>query len=171
MFQVSMRVNKKWQKHNKELQAPKAFAGLEERLRALRNQYVLAGYFKEQGNHSPSTDGSEIPYTTLMAIHEFGVSSHGDWPARPVMGITFNLVKMDFGNKLAPKVREYLSGAISKGQLLKEFGLEVSWKADRVFGNPSFLTVTANPTPMVLTEELANAFSWKTSVDNYLQKV
>lgn len=171
MFKVSLRANKKWQKHNQTLSAPGVFSDLEERLKGLRNQSVVAGYFKEQGYHTPGEDGEKILYTTLMAIHEFGVSSHGNWPARPVMGITFNLVRLDFKNKLAPKVFDYLDGKITKGQLLNEFGKEVSWKADRVFGNPSYLQVTFNPTPLVMTEELMNAFSWKTTVDNYLQKV
>ena len=136
-------------------------ANLVKKLKTLHKQKVEFGYFEEQGYHSEA----EMPYTMLMRIHEYG---EGTLASRPVLQNLSNQMSAR-GGSFRTTLKNELCQFITKDNytaitLLNELGAWGVHKAHRIFGNPAYLLVTYNPTPLVDTGELAENFAWKVSL-------
>ena len=130
---------------------------------------VKSGYFKESGKHSEAL----MPYGHLMYLHEFGFH---DYPDRPVRNITMASLDKSF---VMREIKEYLRGKQRIGNLLDHVGWKITTTARGVFGNPDLLEhnsaitirMKGTNTPLVDNGELRNAWSWKTTVENYLKNI
>lgn len=156
LFKATMKSRKKGSRS--------AMAMLKKKLERLQGEKVYAGYFAEQGEHSTA----EMTYPELMMLHEFGM----DVPPRPAMRLTAH----DLRNKMTTTgigndaMSKYISGEIYLRGLLDAYGREAYEVAQNVFGS-NRLPITYNPTPLVDTGELADAFSWKTTLNGRVKSM
>lgn len=133
---------------------------LENKIKAISKAGVNSGYFSSQQDHQ-----SGIPYAEIMNIHEYGF--HGN-PSRPVRQITFKFVSND-KRKRTSDLKDYFYWDKPLSEVLDGIGWKVTATAYDVFGDSGLLAVTSNPTPLVDTSELRNAWSWNTSLNNFLK--
>lgn len=132
-----------------------------QKLKKLNNQKVDLGYFEEQGLHS-----SGDSYVEIMKIHELG--EYG-MPARPVLGNVSILINSDF-ERSTGALGTFINSLVhtpssSISDELDKLGSVYAHYSERIFGNPSYLTVTFNPEPLVDTGELAENFAWRTTLN------
>ena len=121
------------------------------------------GYFQSQGIHSPS----ELYYTELMRIHEYGTDTI---KARPVLaGAWYTLAEEMRTKAFSIKLKSFLCRYVKEDKnfnndkLLDYVGQWGVRYAQDIFGDP-ILGVTWNPTPLVETGELSDNFAWKTTL-------
>lgn len=105
-----------------------------------------------------------MPYAELMQLHEYADSS-SPYPRRPVlqplaMQISKGKFKLDLKKYLCRFINEE---AYDRDKLFDHVGLWAVHKSYEIFGNPAYLEVRTNPTPLVDTSELRDNFAWKVS--------
>ena len=132
-----------------------------QKLKKLNNQKVDLGYFEEQGLHS-----SGDSYVEIMKVHELG--EYG-LPARSVLGNVSILIDSDF-ERSTGALGTFINSLVhtpssSISDELDKLGSVYAHYSERIFGNPSYLTVTFNPEPLIDTGELAENFAWRTTLN------
>jgi hypothetical protein len=131
----------------------------------VHGENVEVGHFAESGTHY-----SGYSYPQLMEIHHFGSLGH---VSRPVLNVLFH----KYFNMDSPKVRAAINDwgnepptPSSLNRMLNMLG-EVLMEAEKdIFGNPAEIgPVTSNPTPLVLTHDLVDNTSYRTSIDKVIK--
>jgi len=136
---------------------------LKSQLESLNEAKVYIGYFADQGIH----EESNMLYTELMAIHEYGIDKNGvSIPARPVLELTRSGGVFTSEDKKA--ILEAFTGVFAKGipisKPLTKIGEYYQQKGKQIFGSTALLpTVKGNP-PLIDTGDLADNFSYRTSL-------
>lgn len=133
------------------------------RIQELHNQSASIGYFKEQGLHKDSN----MPYASLLYIHAYGYVDGA--PVRDVLGN----IKPFLGGGANQKqfflniLKDYFKkgSRVTVGQVMDRIGRKYMEDGKNVFGNPTILEVTNNPTPLVDTSDLKDHFAYRTSID------
>ena len=130
------------------------------KLKAIHNQSVSIGYFKEQGLHKDS----DMPYANLLYIHAFGLVYGA--PSRDIMSKIKPMLQGGASQKKFFKdvLKDYFKNKISSTQVFSRIGEKYRDDGRNVFGNPTMLEVTNNPTPLIDTGDLKNNFAYKTSI-------
>lgn len=133
------------------------------KLQKLNRQKVQIGYFQSQGIHTPS----ELHYTELMRIHEYGTDTI---KARPVFaGAWYTLAEEVRGKAFKVTMTNYLNRYVKEAEnfnndkLLDYVGQWGVRYVQSVFGDP-VLGVTWNPTPLIDTGELSENVAWKVTL-------
>lgn len=157
---LSIRIKKrKSSKHNK-------FNRIRTSLKTIHKENVDVGYFVSQGIH---TSGYSFP--VLMAIHEFGIG----YTPRPAMTIGAISYKNDLV-KTSQQVKVWgasltRSSERANQMLLENIGADLQRKVRFIFGNPSKLPVTNNPTPLIKSSELVSHLARRNSIDNIVRMI
>ena len=137
---------------------------LMKKLKKLRNASVESGYFVEQGVHQDS----EMLYTDLMKMHEFGF---GDLPVRPVRAIT--KARLKSSKESSKGMGDYLFRNKPLTDVLANIGGMVTMEAKSIFGHtpplkanaPAWAAIKGGNAPLVFTGDLQSHWSWRTSED------
>jgi hypothetical protein len=137
-------------------------AKLVKKLQSLHRQKVSVGYFKEQPWHSEA----DMSYAELMQLHEYA-DSDSPWPRREVlnplargMSARKGTFKINLSKYLVRFIRE---DSFDRDKLFDYIGQWAVHESYKIFGNPAYLIVKSNPTPLVDTGELRDNFAWKVS--------
>lgn len=107
-----------------------------------------------------------MPYAELMQLHEYADST-SPYPRRQVLNPLARQMSARKG-KFKIELKNYLYRFIKeesydRDKLLDHIGLWAVHKSYEIFGNPAYLEVRSNPTPLVDTGELRDNFAWKVS--------
>jgi len=133
-----------------------------QRIKSLHDKSVSIGYFKEQGLHR----SANMPYANLLYIHAFGLVDGA--PVRDVMSNIKPFINggADQKNFFANILKEYFKkgSRMRASAVLDTIGRKYMQDGKAVFGNPTMLEVTNNPTPLIDTKELRDNFAYKTSI-------
>lgn len=139
-------------------------------LRGLNNAKVEVGHFAVQGFHH-----SGFTYPELMAIHHRGSNPDGSSPVvpRPLLDILWAKYRHlnDRGLKAAfTRFNKRPPSGASNKKLLDDIGKRIAKLEKGMFGDPSSLPVTNNPSPLVQIGDLKNAVSYRDSKNKALRK-
>lgn len=128
----------------------------------LQKQKVSGGYFIRQGLH----EDSGMPLIQLAKIHHYGLQSYAQQQFMDKIGDVFevdvirgDLLKEFFVNK-----------GFKTTTLLNDYGSKMREASQEVIGNPVYLKVIRNPTPLQQTSEMKDRFSFNTSLNPTLRK-
>lgn len=142
-------------------------------LRKLNKQKVEVGHFASQGEH-----GSGMSYVELMRLHN---AKQDHTPARPILDVfghnftsfhdtLFNHQKKFWTSSKSPSNTFLLNGigALLVAEEKKVFGVA---SADIPMNAPYTVMLKGENTPMVDTQELVKAVSYKTSIDGVVKTI
>lgn len=132
------------------------------RIKNLHERSVSIGYFKEQGLHR----AANMSYANLLYIHAFGLVAGA--PVRDVISNIKPFINGGGDQKLffSGLLKEYFKkgSRVRVNEVLDSIGRKYMQDGKAVFGNPTILQVTNNPTPLIDTSELRDNFAYKTSI-------
>jgi hypothetical protein len=137
---------------------------LKRRLNKVDDSLIYAGYFDSQGEHP--TAG--MSFVELIRIHELGL---GFTEQRPMRHIVNKVKNGEIDAGIYRALTEYFTGKGYAANLMNRIGAEVNDLAYQVFGHSPPLQVTANPTPLVDTGELSDAFSWMSTLNGKIKSL
>lgn len=146
----------------------KSRKGLERKIKNLRKQIlkvkdqeVYVGVYADQGIHLTSG----LSYTNLMGIHEFGYPEN-NIPPRPVIRITGNSGKFEAEDlRVIKKSFEgFFSSKASGNVPLKQIGMYYQQKGKDIFGSSVLQETKAGNPPLIMTGDLMDKFSYRTSI-------
>lgn len=127
-------------------------------------EYAEAGWFQEQGKHPTA----QMTYPELAHYHATGTEGV---PVRDVIRI----VKGMYDPKDEPKVKEAISKWFNNPtdstlKVVLDMLGETAWsKIKTVVGNPAYLQVTGNPTPLKDSGALYDHVARRTSKDRTIK--
>lgn len=112
---------------------------------------VESGHFLDSGLHH-----SGMTYPALMMQHHVGSDRI---TSRPVLSIT--AFRFD-GSPVATKhIGDWLEGKIEPTMMMDRLGQEMEKLEVGIMGNPAYLPVTNNPTPLIDTADLVSQIKYK----------
>lgn len=137
------------------------------KLRDLDKESVQIGYPKGAGWHKDA----DMPYASLAYMHahgfEYGFTTRNVFKYMKPSLAGNSKQKTFFKNLLTKYLDD--KNSFTRIHLFNAVGEKYMQDGKQVFGNPSYLTVTNNPTPLVDTGALQKAFGYRTTI-NYKYK-
>lgn len=136
------------------------FADKVKRLHDLDGEHVEVGWFNSQGMHPSGTK----TYAEVARYH--GTGEDGA-VFRPMLHIALDLYKMDRNKKVGKALAKYMIKPTdtSYQEILDTVANEYKEKVQDVIGNPMYLEVTNNPTPLYDTGALHDHVASKNSIN------
>lgn len=134
-------------------------------LKKLSDNHVAIGHFKEQGEHP--TAG--MSYVDLIKIHHNGSEK---FPARPVLRVLKNQYPKIPMGWFKSEIGNYMKNPFNVTSIVGVFdavGNQVGKLEKSIIGNPDFLVVGSNPTPLEDTGKLKEAVSYKNTITKGLK--
>lgn len=122
------------------------------------------GHFEEQGNHPDAkhSDGSPMTYVELMALHAGGTDNIIRRDILAVLKYVKNpqLKGGQYGRAFKHMMRAEASAQRAK-EAVEKVAKSLRNEEQSIFGDPKYLAVTSNPTPMVDTGATKRAVTYK----------
>ena len=125
---------------------------LKKKINDLSSSKVKSGYY--DGGIHPTAN---LPYAEMMAIHEYGMQGN---VKRPVRQLALHDFKNSYMRTLSKDLGKYFYHGGDMQTLLSGIGTTITYKAQSIFGNSQWLTVTSNPTPLIDTGQLKMNWTW-----------
>lgn len=129
------------------------------------DSYVASvGHFADQGNHptAKDPDGAPISYVELMALH---AGANPNMPRRDILAILKYVKNPQLkGSKYSKAFKHMMRGEASPQaakEAVEKVAASLMEEEKKIFGNPKYLTVTSNPTPMVDTGATKKATTYR----------
>lgn len=141
--------------------------GWEDKIKAIKKakgDYAEVGWFGEQGPHEGTT-------MTFAEMAEYHASGH-DWVTpRPMLHIALELFAQKQPREVAKAITRYLLSPtqINLDLIIETIGKEYWNTVKLVIGNPAYLEVTDNPTPLLDTGQLEKHTAYRTNKNRTLR--
>lgn len=142
------------------------------KIKKLAESNVESGYFIEQGDHPEAG----IPFVSLMYKHAMGA---GELHARDPLPVTSNIMKIgSFQKNAHNNLSKYLYTSSRLSTLLDKTGKEITLIATSTFGStsyyqpnsPQWAEIKGDNTPLVYEGHLRDAWSYRTSDNQFIRK-